>query len=478
MTETLSELQLSQLSDFVAAMIGLNFPRRRWRDLERQVKLAAREFGFHSAGHFLEWLLSTPLNQEQEEMLASYLTISETYFWREPHVFEALRDQILPELIRRRESRGRHLRLWSAGCATGEEPYSMAIALQQALPAWKDWHITLLATDINPRILHRAGTGVFGEWSFRNSPAGFKDKYFNPLATGKYEIKAEIRKMVTFAYLNLASDAFPAPMNDTNAMDILFCRNVLMYFSPTRARLVGQRLYNCLMEGGWFILSSSELSPHLFPQFSSINFQGAIVYRRGAEKPRQTEVFPVGEPALAPEKPVHLPLKKAVMAMPVMKPPRPSQPKTTPGATGAETGSQEIPAGEAINSVRLLANQGRLVEAWAACEAAIAADKLDPGLLYLGATILQELDREEEAVATLKRLLYLDQNFLLAHFALGNLAQRQGNATAAGKSFKNVLAILDDYKQEDILPGADGLTAGRFREIVHATLLIGTVNDG
>ncbi|MBE3038764.1 MAG: protein-glutamate O-methyltransferase CheR [Chloroflexi bacterium] len=478
MTDTLLDQQLSELSDFVASTMGLYFPRERWSDLERQAKLAAREFGHPDVESFLEWLLTSPLSREQVEMLASYLTISETYFWREPHVFEALRDQILPELIRLREGNGRHLRLWSAGCATGEEPYSMAIALQQALPAWKDWHITLLATDINPVILRRAAGGIYGEWSFRNSPAWFKDRYFTPLPRDKYEIKAEIRKMVTFAYLNLASDAFPAPMNETNAMDILFCRNVLMYFSPTRSRLVGQRLYHCLVDGGWFILSSSELSQHMFPQFASINFPGAIVYRRETGKSRPAEAFRVGEPAPAAKKPLHSPLKTAVMAAPVVTALKPSQPISVPRRTVTEARSQEIPPVEAIRAIRRLADQGRLGEAWAACEAAMAADKLDPGLLYLGATILQELDREEEAATALKRLLYLNPNYLLAHFALGNLAQRRGNAAAAGKSFKNVLALLEDYEPADILPEADGLTAGRFSEIVRATLQMGANNDG
>jgi chemotaxis protein methyltransferase CheR len=228
--EDFTEDQISRLSDFVASSMGLYFPRGRWSDLERQSKLAAREFGFAGAGPFLEWLVSSPINQEQVEMLASYLTISETYFWREPRSFEALRDQILPELIRSRETNGRRLRLWSAGCATGEEPYSIAIALRETLPAWKDWRITLLATDINPHILRKASAGVFGQWSFRNSPAGFKEKYFSPMAKDKYEVNAEIRNMVTFAYLNLVADAFPTPMNDTNAMDVIFSAD----FSPVR----------------------------------------------------------------------------------------------------------------------------------------------------------------------------------------------------------------------------------------------------
>jgi chemotaxis protein methyltransferase CheR len=473
MTELLTEDQLSQLSDFVAATLGLYFPRGRWSDLDRQLKLAAKEFGFASAGPFLEWLLSSPLNHEQVEMLASYLTISETYFWREPHVFEALRDQILPELIRLRETNGRQLRLWSAGCATGEEPYSIAIALRQALPTWKDWNITLLATDINPRLLRQAAAGVYGEWSFRNPPTRFKENYFRPAGKGKYEINPEIRRMVTFAYLNLATDAFPTPMNDTNALDIIFCRNVLMYFTPTRARLVGQRLYHCLVEGGWFLVSSSELSPHTFSQFAPINFPGAVVYRKESGRPsRPGEIFPFGGPAPAQSIALQPPVATTHSASATLSPP-PSRPELMPPAKTVEAVTPEAPLVDLGLIVRDLANQGRLAEAWAACEDAIDADKLNPGLQYLGATILQELNRESEAMAALKRALYLDPNFLLAHFALGNLARRRGNAAAAKKYFKNVLALLEDYQADDILPEAEGLTAGRLREIIRATLQTG-----
>ena len=169
MESHLPDEQLAQLSDHVAATMGLYFPVGRRRDLERNLKLASTEFGYKDFDLFLKWLLSEPLTQEQVESLASFLTISETYFWREPRVFEALRDQILPELTRAKATTGRNLRLWSAGCATGEEPYSIAIALREALPDLKDWRITLLATDINPHILRQAAAGVYGNWSFRNS---------------------------------------------------------------------------------------------------------------------------------------------------------------------------------------------------------------------------------------------------------------------------------------------------------------------
>jgi|SRR5665648_629843 len=150
MKRRLTDTCLSQLSTFIAAEMGLYFPHARWDDLERQILVAAKEFDFIDIEMFVQWIVSSPLSREKIETLASYLTISETYFWREPKVFEALCDQILPALIRTREKSGKRLRIWSAGCASGEEPYSIAMALYNLIPDIKDWHITILATDINP----------------------------------------------------------------------------------------------------------------------------------------------------------------------------------------------------------------------------------------------------------------------------------------------------------------------------------------
>ncbi len=474
MTENLTENQLSQLSDFVAKSMGLQFPRERWKDLERQAKLIANEFGFAGITPFLEWMLSSPLAREPVERLASFLTISETYFWREPRVFEVLRDHIFPELIRKRENNDRHLRLWSAGCATGEEPYSIAIALREALPNFKKWHISLLATDINPQILRKAAAGVYREWSFRNSPEGFKNKYFSRTESGVYEILPEIRSMVTFSYLNLAVDTFPSTINDTNAMDVIFCRNVLMYFSPARARLVGQRLYQCLVDGGWFMVGANELSQDTFAQFSSINFSGAIVYQRQTENSRPAKHIAIDMSAAAKEILLQPQKNAGEKAPPAVLLRKLEQTQKTGTITISEAPALEasLPT-DATQTVRELANQGKLAEALATCEKAIAADKLNPGLRYLSATILWEQNREDEAMTTLESALYLDPDFLMAHFTIGNLRQRNGKSSAAVRSYKNVLALLEHYQPDDILPEAEGLTAGRLREIVSATLKTG-----
>lgn len=260
---SLPEILLSRLSEIISVRTALHFPREQWADLEQKVISAAQEFNFNDPESFIRWLVSSPLTTKQMDILASHLTIHETYFWREPQVFEALGEHILPEIMRTRGGCEKRLRIWSAGCATGEEPYSLAIALNRLIPDLKNWNITILATDINPGILRKAAAGVYGEWSFRNAPPWLKEKYFFCKGRGKYELMPEIRKMVTFAYLNLAENIYPSPLNNTNAMDIIFCRNVTMYFAPERTRKVGRNLFCALVDGGWLVVGASELSQHI-----------------------------------------------------------------------------------------------------------------------------------------------------------------------------------------------------------------------
>ena len=277
MTRGLSDQLLSQLSECVASQLGLHFPRTRWRDLERGIQSAAREFGTPDAESCARWLLSAPLTKNQIEILASELTVGETYFFREQRSFAILGERILPELLRVRQGAERRLRIWSAGCCTGEEPYSIAILLDRVLPDPRQWHVTILGTDVNPRFLQKAAQGVFGEWSFRAAPAWLKENYFTPVGAQRFEILPRIKAMVTFACLNLAQDAYPALASGTHAMDLIFCRNVLMYFTAEHAQRVIHQFHRSLVEGGWLIVSPVETSAQLFSLFAPIHFEQAVL---------------------------------------------------------------------------------------------------------------------------------------------------------------------------------------------------------
>jgi chemotaxis protein methyltransferase CheR len=488
MTNRLPDILLSQVSELIAAETALQFSQDQWNDLDRRVGYAAEEFSFHNKETFVHWLLSSSLTKEQIEILASHLTVSETYFWREPRIFEALEEHILPELIRSRENTGKRLRIWSAACATGEEPYSIAIALKRMVHRLSDWNITILATDINTRVLRKAQAGIYGKWSFRNAPAWLEKNYFHRLEGGKLEIIPEIREMVNFEYLNLSEDIYPSHQNNTNAMDLIFCRNVLMYFAPAHSGQIGKRLHRSLLEGGWLVVGASELSCQIFPQFKSVHFPGATAYRKlnnVSHSPVKVHFketaheqvlaqFPVNEPDdadLVLSCFSNEPGKEEIHHV-AIDPVKESIPSTQPNITDAIEEQKTCEASKPVItvSVRTLADQGKLAEALELCEKALDFDKLDPEMHYLRAIIYNERNNHEETIASLKRALYVTSEFIPANFLLGNLLLRRGN-TAAGKRYlMYVLELLRNRPHEDILPESEGLTVGRLREIIEATM--------
>ena len=494
----MTETALPRLSDFVAAQMGLHFPPERWRDLERGIGSAAREFGFADTEAFAQWLLTSPLTRNRVEVLASHLTVGETYFFRDKRTFELLEEQILPELIRSRRATAQRLRIWSAGCATGEEPYSIAILLHKLIPDLERWNIALLATDINPRFLQKASAGEYGEWSFRETQNWLKERYFKKTEGGRFRIAPFIQKLVSFSHLNLAEDVYPALSNDTNAMDLIFCRNVLMYFVPERQKKVVDGFHRTLVEGGWLIVSPSEASHVLFSTFMTVNFPSAILYRKAGDKAISTTDLPSGvredltprfhPPTFYPEPPEQVPLipefSESPTFMAEVDPKKEVRPSLYQEALSlyqlgrygdaAETItlwlSENPKDSNAMNMMaRLYANQGQLTQALEWCEKALAADKLNTGCHYLRAMILQEDAATEEATVSLKRTLYLDPQFVMAHYSLGNLALRQGKAKEAEKHLDNALSLLRLYRPEDIVPESEGITAGRLMEIIAST---------
>jgi chemotaxis protein methyltransferase CheR len=470
MDKAFSDQLSMSLGDLLAAQTGLHFPAERWRDLARGIAAAAPAFGMPDAESCARWLLSAPLTRHQIEMLASHLTVGETYFFREKMSFEALEQHILPQLIRTRASE-RRLRIWSAGCCTGEEPYSVAMLLDRLIPDQRDWNITLLATDLNPAFLRQAAVGIYGEWSFRDMPDHLRQRYFKPRKDGRFEILPSIRKRVTFACLNLAEDSYPSLLTNTTAMDVILCRNVLMYFSAARVKKVAQNFHRSLVDDGWLMVSPAETSNSLFPQFKATPLSGTVFYRKtqDAEPPAEVAGFSVSPLAMVD------PLDLLATLPATLRMPEAMMPVSAQSAAAEPVASFESvsghPAGQDERaalylSAQACANQGKLAEAIGWCEKAMAADKLDPATHYLLAAILQEQGENDRAAQALRRALYLDPDFVLAHFALGNLRLSQGQPREARRHFDTAQALLQAYTQDEVLPEAEGLTAGRLGEII------------
>jgi chemotaxis protein methyltransferase CheR len=474
---SLPEPLLAQVSDCLAARIGLHFPRDRWADLERGLGRAAPGLGFDDPAACGRWLLSAELKRPQIEILASHLTIGETYFFREPKAFEALESHVLPELIRARRRSFRSLRLWSAACCTGEEAFSLAILLDRLLPDLARWQITILATDINPQFLERAATGVYNDWSFRGVEPAIRAQYFTKQGGG-YAILPRIKAMVTFAYHNLLEDPFPAFESNTNAMDLVLCRNVLMYFSPDCARAVVRHLYRSVIDGGWLLPGSVEAVPPLLEPFVFTNIGGAVLYRKvetaSAAGPRPPcAAAPAGgvSSTAAPAPMVFRPASTAAPDAVAAVAASPYQAAVTLHQQGrygeaaemlaTHLAAQPDDAPAILLLARSYANQGRLTEALDWCTKAIAGDRLAAGNHYLLAMIQQELGDLAAAAASLQRALFLEPQRALAQFALANLCRLQGKALEANRHYRNALALLQGRDPDEVLPESEGLTVGR-----------------
>ena len=447
MTCTLDAELLAAVSQSIEAQLGLHYPPERWADLERGLCGAAAELGFESVEKCARELVLAKLSRAQVDALAGHLTTGETYFFRDPAVFEALASQVLPALVQEKRGGAKRLRIWSAGCCTGEEAYSIAIALRRAIPDLDDWQITLLATDINPRFLRLAAIGVYGKWSFRGVPEETRAAYFRPTPEGRFELLPSVRKMVTFACLNLVEDVYPSLATNTNAMDLIFCRNVLMYFSGEQMRKAVANLRRSLVEGGRLAVSATEASQDVFAAFVPAGIPGISLYRKDAPAPL---------PATVP----HLPL---ILPLPLPVPTRIPDGQAGTPAPLRQAGS---PPHDHAAEARRLANEGNLAEALAACDRALAADKLVAAHHYLRGVILQEQDAPDEAIAALKRALYLDPNFAIAHFALGHLHVRNGRSGEAARCFANARSLLRACPPDSTPPESDGITAGRLLEIL------------
>jgi len=408
--------------------------------------------------------LSAPLTHHEIEILASCLTIGETYFFREKRSIDALEQHVLPALLREREESVRRLRFWSAGCCTGEEPYTIAMLLDRLMPNAEAWNTTLLATDINPTFLRKATEGEYGEWSFRSTPEWVKGRYFQHGKAGRFRLDERLRKRVTFAYLNLADDTYPSLTNNTNAMDIIFCRNVLMYFSTERAQAVIDNFHRALVDGGWLIVSPAETSGTLFSRFTTVEFDGATFYRKnaGAEAPRFVSY--VQSPLTGYMQDSWRLPAESVPAAEIF----PEPVHAMPPAADSCGDSMPIPPQQdhLSRAARDCANQGRLDEAAEWCRKAIAAEKLNPAYQYLLSTIQQEQGQHGDAAQSLMRALYLDPEFVLAHYALANMSRSQGRSREAKRHFDNAWASLRTHPPDEILPESDGLTVGRLMEII------------
>lgn len=480
---------------------GLHFPPDKWRDLTRHLDLTARELNCDSTRDLARSLLSGSLSRRQERQLLRELTVGETYFFRDQVCFQTLADAFLAPLIARRRNGSRTLNLWSAGCCTGEEAYSLAMLVDDLLDDGDGWRVNILATDVNRDFLDKARTGVYGAWSFRRVAPGRKAACFEPVpaadGSGRvrdWRIREPWRRRVRFFELNLAEPTYPDPRRGLAELDLILCRNVLMYFSPAQAIAALHRLVRCLSSDGLLLVGAVDGGHCQAAGLVTEPWPAALGIRpdRVVSAPPMQRVAPIATiptPAdpqrVAPSRPMPV----QVDTPPIREPPR--APASDPllearramaagdyrqaldhvaRALGRDTLDLTQEAEAALLNARLLANLNRPEDAEHWARQAIRLDRLQPAHYWVLANILIERGLAEDARDPLAKALYLDPDFALAHYLSGLLCQRRGQRRKARRHLRQCLGLLDDHAPDTPVPEGDGLSTAELRYLATANL--------
>jgi chemotaxis protein methyltransferase CheR len=283
---TLSEHELSEIRMLIEERTGICFDESRERFFSTRVREHLQAKGYARGTELLRAIRKT--NVEYEALVERLLT-QETSFFRYPAVYDAFDKRVLPELhVKKFWNNPRTLRVWSAGCSTGEEPYSIAITIADSLSFADAWNVEILATDVGRHALKSAERGIYSGRSLGGVSEKQLANHFTKVDGGQ-QVKPRLKKMVTFAQMNLASAVY------VGRMDLIFCMNVLIYFSEERRRTLVQRFYDSLEPGGYLILGHSESISKMPVKFQAIVLNECILYRKPtAEEMQKPELVAEG----------------------------------------------------------------------------------------------------------------------------------------------------------------------------------------
>ncbi len=414
-------------------------------------RLAATGTGDSTA--YLERLENVDRGEAEWEALEAEITIGETFFFRYTEQFEALSSRILPDLIaRNRETR--RIRIWSAGCASGAEPYSIAIVLRNLLgDDWDDWHVSIIGTDMNAAAIAAARRAEFGRWALRSLSDADRARYFRPASATTWALRPAWRSSVQFERHNLLSllDG-TSPLQFTD-FDLILCRNVLIYFHPEMSARIVAGLGTCLVDDGWLLVGHAEPNPAFAETLQPVNLPGTTVYRRGPVPEPVVIAPPTYVPVLPPE------------PVPVVRPAARPLPEPAPAP-------QVIPANldDVVETVRQQADRGELEAARRTCRDALDANPTSPALHFYDGLIARARGAAREAEAAFRRAIYLDRNFALAHHHLGLLLLDDGRGRAGRRSIGHAARIANAMDGGLLLAQGDGMTADALRRVARLPL--------
>lgn len=276
--KVVSDDGFSELRDYIEDVLGVYFPDNKKYLLESRLKKRLTYLGLSSYADYLRYLKYSHRRTDEIRELAKLVTITETYFFRDEAQLKAFEEKIMPDVIESKPRNGlRKVRIWSAACSSGEEPYTLAIIyLEKIKPRYPDISVEIIGTDINTAVLDVARSGVYKLYSVRNVSDYYLKKYFVQ-KDGLYCISDRVKSLVRFQELNLIDKFAMARMRN---FDVVFLRNVLIYFNDDVRRQVVSSIYDSMNRGGYLVVGYSESLRGITKAFKIVYFEKAVAYKK------------------------------------------------------------------------------------------------------------------------------------------------------------------------------------------------------
>ena len=471
---------LNDLCNHITDKSGIGFDERKRKQLEEIVGTRCKVLGLNHINDYFK-LLRIPSVKEQEfSTLMDILTIQESFFFRHKAQFHALRHFCLPPLINKKRMDQGKINIWSAGCANGEEAYSIAMLIRELVFDDFQMEFHIKGTDISRQALRKAREGVYTERAIRGLAPHYLDRYFTKQGD-RYLLCADIRTMVEFEYFNLSEEPFK--MDTMPRWDIIFCRNVIIYFTHNHSRKLMKNFYGSMAGGGFLFAGFSETMRYLNDDFIPIRMDDAFIYQKplpgqavksatasrgksikqyfpprekksGKHFQKSLSKKPIlstrGTRRITTEKPEIQPPKTTTRSIEIKKN------ATTPSKDTAITPSKSLD--ENLSVARKLADKGETIEAVTILNNIIRQDPLHAQAYFMLAMIHGDAKNLEQSSRYLKKVIYLEPDNPLARLHLADIFKAAAQKTDAAREYTNVIALLENRKNLEEEAFGDGFT--------------------
>ena len=425
----------SEVMSFLQEHLGLRFEKSRADHVLAAVQDIVGRAGAHDAAGYIAHVRRDP--EALDELIAA-ATVGETYFFRHPDQLAEIAHTVLPEL---RTRRGARPRVWSAGCATGEEAYTLAMILEDAgMP-----DAPVLATDLSRPALRVAEIGSYRPWSVRGRPEALARL---DVDGSRYRVPERLRRRVQFRRLNLVVDDYPV------GCDLIVCRNVLLYFTPEHVAAVGRKMAQALAPGGWIVTAATDPLLGSEQLLRRVSTPAGLMYRRRGPEDEDPPRPVVNERRIRPARP-----PRSRRAADGRRRALASSTTTPPAVSAGPSPAPHRHEHDEVVAIRRLGDSGQTQAAEAKAAEAVEQFAVDPELRCVYAEVLLALDKADLAAAQAAAAVYLDPAAAVAYVTLGRAELARGHTRAAARAFRCGLGLLEAAAGDEVVPYGGGVTA-------------------